>query len=160
VLATAVAILALTPSGSHSNRVTGEVVGTAKLESGRGSQAEGRARLDVYPRHGEVDLNVRRFPRPQGEIFIVWLAPAHSKRAHIGGAFPRDALGRNDLSTVVPGSPTVSRAHTKRAERVVITHLPRQRARETARKARDTGWRNATRIRGTRVVHGRVTEPG
>jgi hypothetical protein len=42
----------------------------------------------------------------------------------------------------------------------VITHLPRQRARETARKARDTGWRNATRIRGTRVVHGRVTEPG
>jgi hypothetical protein len=130
------------------------VVGVAKLESAN-SKARGRAELHVFPRHGEVDLNVRRFPRPEGELFMVWLRRS-SAGAYIGGAFPRNVLGRFDLSTVVPGSSRVSKRHTKRAQRVVITHLPRERAKQIARNARANGWRDAEVIKGGRVVHGHV----
>jgi hypothetical protein len=158
VLATALVGLVATPGTSSSNRVQVKTVGLAKLEPAGGSSANGRAELQLFPRHGEVEFDLRGFPQPNGEIFMVWLARAAGE-ANVGGAFPRTALGRFDLSTVVPGNAKVSKRHTKRAERVVVTHLPQRRARAIARQGREDGWRTAERIRGTRVVHGRVIEP-
>jgi hypothetical protein len=153
-----VGVLGLSPQAEPTHAaVEGDVVGTADLRPAPSfPNASGEALIVLYPRHAEVDLELRKLPRPdpKHKVFLLWLSSGGG-HTHIGSAFPRG--GRQSLSAVVPGDGRVSRNHARRARRAVITLLARQRAKELALDARKADWRKNQRIVGKRVL--RVRSP-
>lgn len=125
----------------------------ARLHATAGPNAKGRAVLELYPRHAEIELDLHGFRRRPDRAFIVWLKDARG-RGHIGGAFPSGFLSEEDGSTVVPGGDPQSQRTARLAHQIEITSMKRARAIDLLRRLHSDGWPGGVRTRGGSVVRG------
>lgn len=140
--------------------VDGDVIRKATLDGvGRFRAAHARAFIIVWPRHVEVALNAQALTMRRDKPFLVWMGAGRS-RGIIAGAFRRNRSQGFSGAIVVPGSRRVALRNSRAARLLVITRVRRGAARRIVRDASDGRSTRKTRIRGRRILAGRLHAAG
>jgi hypothetical protein len=156
LLGAAAAALAAAPASA----VHGSGIAEVHLTSpDRASHGAGTALFVIYDRGApEIDLKTQSLPGDRHPAFFAWLVDERG-RVLIGGIFPRTRRHGFSGSLVMAGPAVRARADLRATKHLVITCVPRPRARRIV-KDDEPRFRASFPIVGDRILAGRVEPLG